>query len=232
MTFFEDIKTRMMALRGNIAERFISHPAAVKQLFDLYEDKARQRIAGLIGARDYRQYEGTLDAAQRAKLLRQVRSDISAGLKELLLMVGYNSLKDKLLPLLDSSKELVYQEETARLAEIYADLLPEGVKIALDISKVEQDALRQLPLAGLSIRDYIQKILIELYLGAIQAMVVKMIDAQTFEGGIRSGLAEVGGKFETARRRAAKLSSELIVQASNQAINDVNGSLRSIGVSR
>lgn len=219
--FFDKLKKEMLALRVNLHERHASETAAVKRLFVQYEDTARQKVAGLIGARNYRQFEGTLDAAARGKVVRQVKSDISQEIKGLLLVVGSNSLKDKLLPLYDRIKNTVYKDETDKLAGVWASLLPEGVEVKADITDTELNALRQMPLAGLAIRDYTQKILLELYLSTIQAVAIAFTNAQTFEGGIKFGLAEMSKKYETAQNRAVKLARELITQASNQATTDV-----------
>lgn len=223
--FFDELKKEMVALRVNLHERHASETAAVKRLFEQYEDKTRQKVAGLIGARNYRQFEGTLDAATRGKVVRQVKSDISQEVKTLLLVVKSNSLKDKLLPLYDQIKTTVYQDETDKLAGVWASLLPEGVEVKPNITEAELATLRQMPLAGLATRDYTQKILLELYLSTIQAIAVAFTDAQTFEGGIKFGLAEMSKKFMTAQARAVKLASELITQSSNQANADVAAGL-------
>lgn len=226
MSFNLDIQKAHIELRGNIFERFISEIASIKAIMNNIEDKMRRDAAGLIGARDYRQYEGDLSADQRAKLLNKIKSDLSDNLKQRLLVIGANSLKDKLLSALDNLQAEIYRKETENTAEIYSNLMPEGVKIGIDITKKELDDLLRMPLAGLSIRDYIQKILIELYYGVIQEMTTAMIDAKTFEGGIKFGLSGISRKFDVAQNRVERLSQELVVQASNKAIMDITSGFK------
>jgi type II secretory ATPase GspE/PulE/Tfp pilus assembly ATPase PilB-like protein len=220
--FFQEIQKKMVELRDQIEGRYRVQSGQVRQVVDDYENQVREKIAGLIGVRAYREFEGDLDAGQRAKLLKQVKDDLGQALKEKLLIVGHNSLKERLINQVGRVREIVYKEETGRIAEIWASLLPEGTKVSPEIKEADLRALRGLPLAGLSIEDYIQKVLIELYFGSIQSVTNAFIDAKTFDGGIRAGLAQVSQKFETNRNRLMKLVKEIIVQASNQASSDIH----------
>lgn len=226
MGFNEDLQAACLELRGNIFDRFRGELAAIDEIMAQSEDNVRVGVAGLIGARDFRQYEGDLTPADRSRLLSQIKATTSDLLKKRLMQVGAQSLKDRLNAGMDALQSAVYRKETENMAEIVADLMPEGVKIGVNITKKELDDLRRMPLAGLSIGDYNQKVLMELYFGIIQSLSLAFTDAKTFEGGIKFGLADISRKFGTAGNRIKRLSQELIVQASNKALMDISAGFK------
>ena len=66
--FNEDLQAACLDLRGNIFDRFRIELAGIGQIMDVSEDRIRVNVAGMIGARDFRQYEGEVTAGQRAGL--------------------------------------------------------------------------------------------------------------------------------------------------------------------
>ena len=224
--FNADLQSACLDLRGNIFERFRSELAGIGEIMAQAEDKTRTDAAGLIGARAFRQYEGDLSPADRTRLLSQIKAVTGDLLKRRLLQAGAQSLKDKLQAGLDDLQAAVYNTETEKIAEVMASLMPEGVKIGVAITKKELDDLRRMPLAGLSVGDYIQKVLVELYFGIIQSLSLAFTDAKTFEGGIKFGLADISRKFDTAGNRIRRLAQELTVQASNKALMDISAAFK------